>query len=173
MSARRAVTVVLLLFVGVSVLYLMTKSNTEGDASLAEVSQALSASQPASPQTSQPVSPTHEKASRVVVYYFFASPRCNTCRTIETWTRECMGRYFASEVADGLVVWQAVDLDQPANNHYAKDFGLFSKSVVVARFAGDKCQDFKNLGRIWQLVTDKPQFQQYIRDEVAAFVEDN
>jgi len=173
MSARPVITVVLLLFVGVSVLYVATKPDKEGDASLADVSHPPPATQPAGPQATQPVATPDDRTGQVIVYYFFASPRCKTCHNIETWTRECVGRYFAPEIADGLLTWQAVDLDQPANKHYAKDYGLFSKSVVVARLVDDKCQDSKNLTRIWQLVADKTAFQRYIREEVSAALRDN
>jgi hypothetical protein len=41
--------------------------------------------------------------------------------------------------------------------------------VVLARFRGGKQASWKNLDQVWNLVGDKAAFQEYIKNEVAAF----
>lgn len=106
-------------------------------------------------------------AGTTVVYYFHATARCATCRTIEAYAHEAVTRAFASELAAGDMEWKAVNVEEPGNQHFTSDFELYTRSVVLAD--AEDPRRFKVLDRVWQLVRDKPAFQRYIEEEVRAF----
>ena len=107
----------------------------------------------------------------LIVYYFYNNVRCPTCHTIEAYTREAVQDGFAEAIRDGRLRWSPVNTDEPENEHFKKDYDLFTKSVVVAEIRGGRPTRWKNLELIWDLVGDKDAFLKYLRDEVRPFVE--
>jgi hypothetical protein len=106
-----------------------------------------------------------------IVYYFMTTQRCANCMKIETWTKEAVEKGFPEPLKSGKMVWRMVNLDESANNHFIKDYGLFTKSVVLVKMREGKQAEWKNLDRVWELLTDQAAFQKYIADEVKQFVE--
>jgi hypothetical protein len=106
-------------------------------------------------------------APGVLVYYFHATTRCATCRTIEAYAKETVTSRFAADLEARRLEWRAVNVDEPANRHFVQDFQLYTRSVVVVDAKDPK--RFKVLDRVWQLVRDKPSFQAYVEREVRAF----
>jgi len=106
-------------------------------------------------------------AATAVVYYFHATTRCATCRTIEAYAHETVASRFAADLEARRLEWQAVNVDEPANRHFIRDFQLYTRSVVIVDAKDPK--RFKVLDRVWQLVRDKLAFQRYIEQEIRAF----
>ncbi len=104
---------------------------------------------------------------KAVVYYFHATTRCATCRTIEAYAHETVASRFAADLEARRLEWQAVNVDEPANRHFIRDFQLYTRSVVIVDAKDPK--RFKVLDRVWQLVRDKPAFQRYVEQEIRAF----
>ncbi len=101
------------------------------------------------------------------VYYFHATTRCATCRAIEAYVHEAVAGRFAAEIEARRLEWLAVNVDEPANRHFIRDFQLYTRSVVVVDARNPK--RFKVLDRVWQLVGDKVAFQRYVEQEIRAF----
>lgn len=109
----------------------------------------------------------HATAAKAVVYYFHATARCTTCRTIEAYAHETVTAAFGADLRSGSLEWRTVNVDEPANRHFIADFQLYTRSVVLVDARDPK--RFKVLDRVWQLVRDKPAFQKYVEQEVRAF----
>jgi hypothetical protein len=78
---------------------------------------------------------------------------------------------FADALKRGSMVWRMVNVDQPANQHFIKDYELYTKSVVLVKMRDGKQAAWKNLDRVWELLNDQAAFQKYVTDEVKQFVE--
>ena len=109
-------------------------------------------------------------ANADIVYYFMTSQRCPSCMKIEAYTKEAVARTFADALKKGGVVWRMVNVDRPENNHFVKDYQLYTKSVVLVRIRGGKQTGWKNLDKIWTLLSDKAAFQSYVVKEMKAFL---
>ncbi len=103
----------------------------------------------------------------LLVYYFHATVRCATCRTIEAYARETVTTRFAADIEARRLAWQAVNVDEPANRHFVRDFQLYTRSVVVVDAKDPR--RYKVLDRVWQLVRDKAAFQRYVEQEIRSF----
>ncbi|MHC4605664.1 MAG: nitrophenyl compound nitroreductase subunit ArsF family protein [Planctomycetota bacterium] len=146
MSVRNIITVVLLAFVAVSVVHLV-------------VDELRSPAEP-------PASPAAGEPDReVLVYYFHATARCATCRKIESYAREVVENHFEG------VTWRIVNKDEPANEHFVRDFQLAANAVVLVERREGRRIRWKNLEHIWNLVGDKAVFQKYVEDETRGFLE--
>jgi hypothetical protein len=147
-----------------SVILLVTTSATlaEEDSLKATPTDASSAKTEASPAQST--------ADRVVVSYLHGNRRCVTCKKLEAYSEEAVMTGFATQLADSTLVWQVINFEEADNEHYVKDYGLYSQSLVLSRRPGEKEVEWKNLDRIWTLVGDKKQFIAYVQAELAAFL---
>ena len=45
-----------------------------------------------------------------------------------------------------------------------------TRSIVVSDIRRGRQRAWKNLDRVWELLDDKPAFERYVQDEVAAYV---
>jgi hypothetical protein len=108
---------------------------------------------------------------KVVAYYFHGTTRCATCRKIEAYSHEAVRAGFGEALKAGKLEWRTMNVEEPANRHFIKDYQLYTRSVVLASFQGDKQLRWKNLDQVWVLVGDKGQFTRYVQNEVKTFLE--
>lgn len=173
MKAKTIITVVLLAFVGASVVYLVIKES--GGKSTAPVSPQT-AEQTAEAEKEPQIPVTSEKKvtqRKVVAYYFHGNTRCMTCRRIEAYTKEAIDTGFPEALKDDRLEWQVINVDESGNEHFIQDFQLVTRSVVIEEIADGKRTRWKNLQRVWELVRNKGVFLKYIQDETRAYLEDS
>ncbi len=106
----------------------------------------------------------------VIAYYFHTNVRCPTCSKIEAYAREAIHDGFAGPLQDGRLRWRVVNYQQPENEHFAADYELIAPTVVLVEISGGRQVDAKNLARVWDLVTDKAAFVQYVQEEVRGYL---
>jgi hypothetical protein len=109
--------------------------------------------------------------STIVVYYFHGDKRCRTCRTIEAYTAEALESRFSEELESGSVEWRVVNYDEPANEHFLEDFGLYSSSVVIVEQEGNQVLRHEILPEVWSLVREKQSFLAYVNTAVKKHLE--
>jgi hypothetical protein len=107
---------------------------------------------------------------RVTAYYFHTTQRCATCKAIEAQTCEAIESAFAAELKDGRLVWKVVNVEVKGNEHFVKDYALYTKSVVLVDEVRGQSPRWKNLEKVWQLVRDKAAFQRYVQAETRAYL---
>jgi hypothetical protein len=107
----------------------------------------------------------------IVAYYFHTNIRCTTCRTIEGYSREVIQQRFGPELAGGRLQFRAVNVQADENRHFVKDYGLFTKSLVLVRFEGGRQAEYRILNKTWELVEDKGAMQAYVEQEVRAYLQ--
>jgi len=127
----------------------------------AEGSPETSASAEAVTQSAQPV---------VVVTYFTTNVRCDSCRTIETLTRASVQEQFEDEVNAGHLRFEKVNLDEPQNKHFAEDYKLAFKTVVVSEESSGEVLRWKKRDEVWSLMNEPDAFKTYIAEPVREFL---
>jgi len=105
-----------------------------------------------------------KNSSKTVVYYFYGKPRCVTCKNIEAYTKKAV-----AELKNPKVELVLIDMDKPANEHYKKEYGLFTKSVVLSKVQNGKQTKWKNLPDIWTKIKNEKVFKDYIKKEIKSF----
>ena len=111
-------------------------------------------------------------ANQVVVYYFHTTFRCPTCYKIEQYTEEAINRYFPKELQSGRLSFKSINVEQKENQHFIKDYQLFSKSVVISLIKAGQEVKYNNLTKIWIYFTDKQKFYDYIKTETAKYLQE-
>ena len=64
-------------------------------------------------------------------------------------------------------------ISTPRDQHYLKDYGLYTKSLILSRVRDGREVQWKNLDKIWELVHDKDKYIEYVQDETRAFIDRN
>lgn len=151
---KKTVNIILGLFIAASLIYLVVTefgtTETEPEKEKTETTETEEAKQ----------------ADRLDVYYFHATARCNSCLKIEKHTRSAIENDFKDELKNGKVVFRMVNIDEPDNKHFIKDYELYTKSVIVQQIKKGKPAKWENLDQIWDLLDNETQFSLYIQDEV-------
>ncbi|OGI01994.1 MAG: hypothetical protein A2Y25_08470 [Candidatus Melainabacteria bacterium GWF2_37_15] len=112
-----------------------------------------------------PVKSEVKKADQVIVYYFYAKPRCVSCQKIEKYTKETV-----SSLNNSKVVYQGINLDDKANEHYKKDYALFSKAVVLSKIVNGKQTEWKTLNPIWTKLGNEKDFKGYVTEQINTYL---
>ena len=112
------------------------------------------------------------KESRVVAYYFHTNARCSNCHNMEKWTREALDEGFGDEIKSGRLDLRIINLDVKGNEHFAIEYQLFTKSVILSLVKGAREMKFVNLTKIWEYLTNKEKFKAYIKEEVARYMKE-
>ncbi len=113
---------------------------------------------------------TEPAGDRIIAYYFHGNKRCRTCVKIESQTESALKTNFSTEIGKGELEWRPVNIDEPENQHFVKDYQLYSKSVVIVDFKNGEQARWKNLPRIWELVHNEAEFEKYISQEVKEYL---
>ena len=111
-----------------------------------------------------------ELGSEMTVYFFDTDVRCDTCLRIEAYAYEVVTTQYAEDYNAGRIGWMKLDLDAPENAHFAEDFGLYTKSVVLVEHdAAGVPVRWKNLDKVWDLVGDHTAYADYVATSIQAF----
>jgi hypothetical protein len=113
-----------------------------------------------------------EVAAEVVfASYLHGTRRCATCRKLEAYSEEALKTAFQDELNDSTLIWRTINYDQKENEHYLKDYGLYTKALILSRVRDGSETEWENLTEIWELVGDKDEFLKYVREETRAFMD--
>jgi len=112
-------------------------------------------------------------APKVIAYYFHGDFRCSNCYKIEKYSKEAIDKYFAKELESGELEYKIVNLDEKGNGHFAKDYKLYTKSLVISKITGGREVEYKNLEKVWNHLGDKEAFYNYVKEEITKYLEGN
>jgi hypothetical protein len=165
MRGKFIVTGLLLAFVAVSVVYLVVKERRTQPTSV-DTTERPAIAQSTGENALNAAAADH----MLVVYYFHGNKRCYTCRTIEAYTEEAIKTGFPDELQSGRLVWKAVNVDDPENEHFVHDYDLTTRTVVLVDVDRGNELKWAKLDRVWELVQNKEEFVDYITQNTNAYL---
>ena len=109
-------------------------------------------------------------ADRVLALYFHRTERCPTCLKMGSYSEEAVKEGFAEQVKAGTVQFRYVDFQDEKNAKLTKAYKVTSPTLIVVKVVDNKVKEQNNLKDIWTKVQQKPEFIQYVRENVAAYL---
>lgn len=109
----------------------------------------------------------------VIAYYFHTTNRCASCKKIEAFSEEAIETGFKEELDEGRLEFHSVNIDEPENKHYLKDYRLYTKSLIICKMRDGGQVEWKNLIKVWQLIRNKEEFIRYVQEETAAYLRED
>jgi len=107
----------------------------------------------------------------VIAYYFHRTIRCKTCIDIESNAERVIKENFAKELADGQLTWMPLNLEESNGQKLAKEFDVFSSTLVIAKMKGDNPTEYKKLEKVWDLLGNPEEFSLYVTEEVNEYLQ--
>jgi hypothetical protein len=160
----------LLVFVVVAVLFLIAKEvrTPEGIASPLGTGltiDTVSKGVPLIPDASSP-----EGNRKVVAYYFHGRVRCVSCVKIESLSSEAIRERFSEELRTGRLAFREVNVEDPGNRHFIDDYRLTSQSLVIVEYRDGRQVRWKNLEKVWTLLSSEKEFLPYVQEGVSSYL---
>ena len=173
MNAKSIVSMALLAFVGVSVAYLIIRESQSQPAVPAAPQMHAAAPAPAPTPAGEPLSTqaAEQPAHKVIAYYFHRTQRCHTCLTIQAYAEQALREAFPKALERGELEWRAVNVEEPANEHFVAEYQLASSALVLVDTWNGEQKQWLNLEQVWDLVDDEPEFKFYVESEALTFLE--
>ena len=117
-------------------------------------------------------SPEIKQGNSVTVYYFYGTFRCKNCYNMEQWTKELVETAFKGEVDAGKLSFKMFNTDEKDNKHFIKEYGLYTKSVVLSLVKDGKEARYSNLAKVWSFLDSKEKFQEYVKGEIENYLKE-
>ena len=111
-------------------------------------------------------------STKVIAYYFHGTFRCPTCHKLELYSKEAIETNFKDALASGKLEFRVVNVEDKGNEHYVKDYQLYTKSLILSLVKDGKQIKWKNLDKIWEYVGNKQRFIDYVKSGVADFLKE-
>jgi len=108
--------------------------------------------------------------SKVIAYYFHGSFRCPTCRKLEQYSKEAIETNFEDALAAGELEFKVINVETKENEHYTRDYQLYTKSLILSFIKDGKQERWKNLDKIWEYAGNRQRFIDYVKDETGNFL---
>jgi len=112
------------------------------------------------------------KDAHVIVYYFHGTSRCPTCYKLEQYSKEAIEINFKDALASGKLEFKVINIEDKGNEHYGKDYRLYTKSLILSLIKDGKETKWINLDKIWELAGNKEIFIDYVKSGIADFLKD-
>jgi hypothetical protein len=107
------------------------------------------------------------KGAQVVVYYLHGQARCPTCYKMEQYSREAIEANFKDALLLGKLEFKVINVEDKGNEHFNKDYQLYTKSLILSLVKDGKEIKWKNMDKIWEYVSDKQRFIDYVKNGAA------
>lgn len=118
------------------------------------------------------VAAENKAASKIIAYYFHGSFRCFTCTNMEEYSREAIETNFKDAAQSGKIEFKAINIEKKGNEHFVKDYQLYTKSLILSMVKDGKEVKSKNLDKIWEYSRNKGKFIDYATSEINTFMKD-
>lgn len=104
-----------------------------------------------------------EITSAVRGYYFHSTRRCTTCKAVEEVTKEILNEYYATELADKTISFEAINLDEEESRVLANKLRVSGQTLL---FVSDT--DTVNLTNqaFMNAVSNPLKLSEFITDEI-------
>jgi len=115
-------------------------------------------------------SATNRRSGRVVVYYFHRTMRCVECLEMEALTVKALTKFAREQEREDLIL-KVLNVEEPENEHFIDDFGIYFNTVIVTREENDVRTEWKDIGkRAWDLTPYPDEFVAFLQKEVASYL---
>ena len=170
MKTKSLVTVALLVFVVVAVIFLIVKETRTSEGIASPMRTGLKADSGSKEAPLIPDASSPEWNRKVVAYYFHGRVRCVSCVKIEKLSRKAITEGFPKELKNDRLAFREVNVEEPGNRHFIDDYRLTSQSLVIVEYRDGWQVRWKNLEKVWTLLGSEKEFLPYVKEGVSSYL---
>ncbi len=197
---KNATTIVLLIFVVVTIGYLVIGDRGDGSVAPRDAAAPTMQSSPVGSKAVEIDEPTKaielvagdepeetagqvaetatdtaadaKSSYKIIAYYFHRTQRCHTCLTMEAYAAQALKDGLSDAFESGTLEWRTVNVEEPENEHFVMEYELYTSELVMVETEGGQTKRWKKLEQIWDLVGNELEFKTFVRNEALAYLED-
>jgi hypothetical protein len=79
-----------------------------------------------------------QKPAKLKIIYFHSERRCPTCISIEDNTKKTLNTYFASQLKDGTITFQVLNVEESKNLKMVEKYKAEGSSLFLTNVKGTK-----------------------------------
>jgi hypothetical protein len=79
-----------------------------------------------------------QKSTKLKIVYFHSERRCPTCISIEDNTKKTLNTYFASQLKDGTITFQVLNVEEEKNLKMVEKYKAEGSSLFLTKVSGTK-----------------------------------
>ena len=121
-----------------------------------------------SPNPDSTLEPSMDNGLEVV--YFHRTNRCYSCTYAEDKVRYTLDTFYSDELADGELVFMAVNVQDDANSAIIDKYGAYTSSLYMNKVVNG-VDDIEGITGIWFYIGKDQEFVDYVNDEIAERLE--
>jgi hypothetical protein len=91
---------------------------------------------------------------------------------MEQYSKEAIEANFKDALSSRKLEFKVVNIEERGNEHFAQDYQLYTKSLILSLVKDGKETKSKNLTKIWEYVRNKQRFFDYVSEEVNNFLKE-
>jgi len=76
--------------------------------------------------------------TKLLIYYFHVTHRCNTCIKIESVTKKILETYYADELKKGVIIFQAFNCELPENKALVDKYQAYGATLALTPIVNGK-----------------------------------
>jgi hypothetical protein len=113
--------------------------------------------------------PENSKKTRIDIYYFHRTVRCETCTSIEENTQKTLDQYFSDELEDGSIKLYSIDYEENTEKELIEKYDVSGPALYLTKVKKGKetskdLTDFAFDNSLYRSRT----FKEGLRDEINA-----
>lgn len=76
--------------------------------------------------------------TKLLIYYFHITNRCNTCQTIEATTKKILDTYYTNELKNGSIIFQTFNCELSENKTLVDKYQAFGATLAITPIINGK-----------------------------------
>ena len=107
---------------------------------------------------------------KVIVYYFHATHRCNTCMEIENKTKLVLFQDFKDEIINGIIKFKDFDYEDHENKKIVEKYFAYGSTLLLV-YQKDEIKNVDLTEMAFQYVINKPEkFKEILSQEIEKLI---
>ncbi len=93
--------------------------------------------------------------TKLIVYYFHATHRCNTCAEIERITTLLLNESFSDQLETGVIKFSSIDYEAPENKDLVNRYYAYGSTLLLVT-PNDESKNRDFTDKAFELAVNKP-----------------
>ena len=111
------------------------------------------------------------KKTKLLVYYFHITDRCNTCRSIEAVTIKVLNENFKNELDSEIIVFKTFNVEYPENKYICEKYQAYGATLALTKVefgAEVQIEDMSNFA--FSKIHTEELFTKGLKDKINEFI---
>lgn len=117
---------------------------------------------------------TLAKNTKLLIYYFHLTHRCNTCVTIEKYTKEVLEENFKDELKSKVIIFQSFNCETPENKELVKEYNAYGSTLALTIVKNKLKTNVDDItGWAFSKVGNEDVFKKELKEKIKEYLELN